>query len=378
MDPFTVGAIASAAGSVINGVLSNSAANDAQNRSIAAQRSLQSILLNGGAQMARTAKQAGLSPSFALGSASTPVASAVSPASHAYPDADIAGGISKAAQALLSKQQSKREEVATEREGVQLETDKEQKRLVAAEADKAEIEAQRMFQHDNQFVWSTTQGPITDPNTGEVIDDVDKWTQEHPGELPNFGPQQERSSYGAFLAQKEKENRNLELDDIRTKYLANDLQRKVHNLQLSDNEVLSAIASLPKFQQKEVVSRINDINSAINQRNFQNAVYKADEILRYVEANKSVMETDLQHVEKDSEEYLLLKKKLGDTNQMLHDVYNAKSNRERAIRVLKYFSAKGDNLIDMLGSAAGGAVGAYAGARVGKPQVPKIKGFSGR
>lgn len=377
MDPFTVGALVSAAGSVINGVLSNSAAKEAQNRSIAAQSSLQSVLMNGGAQMARTAKQAGLSPSFALGSASTPVASAVSPVSHPYPDADIAGGMSKAAKALLGKKQAKLEEVATDRAGVQLETDKEQKRLVAAEADKAEIEANRMAQHDHEFTWVTTS-TYNDPETGEPISDIDKWSHEHPGMLPNLEPHGEKSSYGAFLAKKEKENRNLELDDIRTKYLANDLQRKVHNLQLSDGEVLLSIASLPLYQQKEVVSRINDINSAINQRNYQNAVYKADEILRYFEANKVAMETELQGVEKDSEEYRLLSKKLGDTNQMLHDVYNANSNRERAIRVLKYFSAKGDNLIDMLGSAAGGAVGAYAGARVAKPKVPQIKGFSGR
>ena len=367
-------AIIAALGSLAGGTLNSLSAKSAQKRSIDAQRSLQNILMTGGAQQSRTAKQAGLSPAFSLGSSSVPVASTPSSPSGTFDFSNIGALLSNRELRSLQKQQAKREEVSTDREKVGLETEKENKRLVSAEADKAQLEAVRMAEHDKQFDWET-KSIYNDPNTGEPISDLDKWTQDHPGQLPNLEPHGEKSSYGAFLAKKEQENRNLELDDIRTKYLANDLQRKVHNLQLSDDEVLSAIASLPKFQQKEVVSRINDINSAINQRNYQNAVYKADEILRYVEANKSSMETELQGVEKDSQQYKLLSKKLGDTNEMLHDVYNAKSNRERAIRVLKYFASKGDNLIDMLGSAAGGAAGAYAGARVAKPKVPQIKGF---
>lgn len=71
--PAIVGALSSLAGSA----LSNKYASDAQERSITAQRALQNQLINGGSQMARTAKQAGLSPAFALGSASIPTAPAV-------------------------------------------------------------------------------------------------------------------------------------------------------------------------------------------------------------------------------------------------------------------------------------------------------------
>lgn len=74
--PAAIGALAALAGSVI----SNQFATQAQERSISAQRGLQNQLINGGALMARTAKQAGLSPAFSLGSASTPTAPAV--ASH--------------------------------------------------------------------------------------------------------------------------------------------------------------------------------------------------------------------------------------------------------------------------------------------------------
>lgn len=375
MDPLITGAALSAIGSLASGMLSNSAASGMQERSIAAQRSLQNLLLNSGGMQARSAKQAGLSPAFALGNSSVPTASAVSASSHPYPNIDISSALSALSRSKLEKAQQAREEVQLESDKTQVETAKETKRLVAAQADQAEIEAERMSQHDDQFKWTTTSTAGIDPNTGEPIEDLDKWAQDHPGELPEIGSVTERSSYGAFLAQKEKEDRNLQLDDIRIKYLKNDIERHVYNEQLKDDDIINAIAQLPKYQLDEVKKNIDNLNSAINQRNYQNAVFEADKILRYVEADKAYTEKQLKEVEKGSEEWKLLNEKLGNTNRMLRDVYYAKTAKERAARLASYFAAKGDGLLNALSGAAGAAAGAYGGARLARPSSVTVKGF---
>lgn len=170
-------ALIAAGASLAGGLLSNLAASNAQSRSIAAQRSLQNMLMTGGAQMARNAKQAGLSPAFSLGQSSTPAAS--SPASN-YANYDFSsmqnllGGIN---QRKLQKQQEK----VAKAEELKLTSDA---RIADEKAKQEQIITENMRTKQGEFTRQHTK--ITLPDGSLLYDDAaNEYLSNHPDFDPN-------------------------------------------------------------------------------------------------------------------------------------------------------------------------------------------------
>lgn len=263
--------IASAAASLISGLMSNQAAQNMQGRSMNFQRSMQGWLMNNsGAMQARSAKQAGLSPAFALGGSALPSASAPSGSAMPY-NLDIGmDALSKLTQSKLQKQQREREKIATQTEEANRDYAREQ-------ANQAEIETQRMRDHDKQFGIPVESSIYVDPDTQEEITDVDKWSAEHEGKIPELVKQRSVSSYGAFTGQQEILRWNQEIDDLATnrklnvtrreqamadKWLAS-LHGKVYKLQNASDLVINCLAHIGVAQYKNLLMDLRTKRSAI-------------------------------------------------------------------------------------------------------------------
>lgn len=263
--------IASAASSLLSGLMSNQAAQNMQGRAQSFQRSMQGWLMNNsGAMQARSAKQAGLSPAFALGGSALPSASAPSGSAMPY-NLDIGmDALSKLTQSKLQKQQEKRESVATE-------TEEAQRDLMREKANQEGIITNRMRTHDAQFASPTESHSYVDPDSGEPISDLEAWKNEHPGQLPELVTTRSSSSYGAFLGQQEIQRWNQELDDLATtrklnvtrreqamadKWLAS-LHGKVYKLQNASDLVINCLAHMGVAQYKNLLMDLRSKRSAI-------------------------------------------------------------------------------------------------------------------
>lgn len=264
-------AIAQGVASLLSGLMSNHAAKQMQQRSMDFQRSMQGWLMNNsGAMQARSAKQAGLSPAFALGGSALPSASAPSGSAMPY-NLDIGmEALSKLTQSKLAKQQREREKIATQTEEANRDYAREQ-------ANQAEIETQRMRDHDKQFGTPIETSVYIDPDTHEEITDIDKWSQEHPDMVAELVKQRSTSSYGAFTGQQEIQRWNQELDDLATtrklnvtrreqamadKWLAS-LHGKVYKLQNASDLVINCLAHMGVAQYKNLLMDLRSKRSAI-------------------------------------------------------------------------------------------------------------------
>lgn len=283
--------IAAGAASLISGLMSNQAAQNMQGRAQNFQRSMQGWLMNNaGAMSARSAKQAGLSPAFALGGSSIPSAS--SPSSSAMPyNIDIGmDALSKLTQSKLQKQQREREKVATETEEANRDYAREQ-------ANQAAIETQRMRDHDKQFGTPIEENVLLDPNTDEEIENLEEWQKNNPNLEPKLIVKRSPSSYGAFRGQQEIQRWNQEVDELATnrklnitrreqamadKWLAS-LNGKVYKLQNASDLVINCIANMQVATYKNLLMDLRSKRSAIALNAILGMLHKAE--TGYVEAN---------------------------------------------------------------------------------------------
>lgn len=227
-------ALIAAGATLAGGYLSNLAAQKAQSRSIAAQRSLQNMLMTGGAQMARNAKQAGLSPAFSLGQSSTPAAS--SPASN-YANYDFSsmqnllGGINQ-------RQLQKQQERVAKAEETKLIADA---RIADEKAKQEQIITENMRTKQGEFTRQHTK--ITLPDGSLLYDDA---AHEYLNSHPDFDPNKVEIVRGltegerqARQTMEENEILSLERGSREREITALDVERAARISNANYNKVLS-------------------------------------------------------------------------------------------------------------------------------------------
>lgn len=303
--PAVIGALAALAGSV----LSNKFASDSQERSITAQRGLQNQLLNGGAQMARTAKQSGLSPAFSLGSASTPTAPAV--ASNFSP-VDTSGFQSLLGGISQRKLQRQQEKVAKAQEDTQL----AQARIAQNEADKSDIDLKN---YRNQMrVFEDSEGTVDE--NGNVVVSANRELQ---------------GKYGEFVGNLEKQKMQYENSTYGLKILQNDWESKVYNGRINNPQILNAVTNMPLYEQDELIERINNFREDVKLKRTQEALNGCMSI--YYMLAGSLAQANTSFVQQNTAE-----NKAGSANELIENF---------SIKQLgKYLVSNGPQLIgDILG-----------------------------
>lgn len=247
-----------AAGSLLSGLLSNKAAQEAQQRSIAAQRGLQNMLLNSGGQIARSAKQAGLSPAFALGNSSVPAASAPASNFSPYDLSPAMSLIGSVAQRKLQKQQEKVAQAQEKETSANAE-------IAEEKAKQEKINTQNMQARSNEF---NRNNQYIDPYNGQIIEDVDAWTATHPGILPEVSVSvgnegrlqaiQQKEEYETLS--KEREGRLHEVDTQNVER-SNRMSQARYNQAISDarrnsRSIMHAIVNMPEKEYDSLVKKI--------------------------------------------------------------------------------------------------------------------------
>lgn len=226
--PAIVGALSSLVGSA----LSNKYASDAQERSITAQRGLQNMLINGGAQMARTAKQAGLSPAFALGSASTPTAPAVasnfSPVDTSGFQSLLGGYAQRRLQRMQEKEVKANSEIAEEKA--------KQERIITA----------KMQGESNAFNEPTN---YVDENGVTVV-----------GSSSNVILGAAEQGYQQGLLKKAEMDLQKKGFDVQS--IEYDIKEGVFNQQKENPQILSAMAQLPVEQLNQIKAHAKELFAA--------------------------------------------------------------------------------------------------------------------
>lgn len=262
VDPFTISALVAAGSSLIGGLMSNSSAQSAQERSIAAQRSMQQMLMNGGAQMARNAKQAGLSPAFALGQSSTPSASA--PASNFAPFDFSSLGDILSKRELMNLQKEQKEVAKAEKIKVSADA-----RIADEKAKQESIITENMRSKQGEFTRQHTK--ITLPDGSSLYDDA---ANEYLNSHPDFDPNNVEIVRGLTEGQRqarqtmeENEILSLERGSREREISALDVERAARISNANFNKVLSemrrnspaimrALASMPEKEYEMLERKI--------------------------------------------------------------------------------------------------------------------------
>lgn len=325
--------IAAGAASLLSGLMSNQAAQNMQGRAQNFQRSMQGWLMNNaGAMTVRSAKQAGLSPAFALGGSSIPTAS--SPSGSAMPyNLDIGmDALSKLTQSKLAKQQEKREEVATS-------TEEANRDYLREKANQEEIVTQRMRDHDKQFGTPIETSVYVDPDTQEEITDLDKWSAEHPDKVADLIKKRSPSSYGAFRGQQEIQRWNQEIDDLFTNRKLNvtrreqamadkwyaSLRGKVYKLQNASDLVIDCLANMEVAQYRNLLADLRSKRSAVALNGILGMLHMAEK--GYVEANTENVKSET-------------------TNNYLRNYVNAYESQDKVWSTMSYTKEQADKEIE--------------------------------
>lgn len=301
-------ALIGALGSLAGGMLSNAAAANAQDRSIAAQRSLQQMLMTGGAQMARTAKQAGLSPAFSLGQSSTPAASAPASNFANYDFSSFSNLLGSIAQRKLQKQQEKVAEAET--------------RKVSADAGIAEEK------HEQEKINTADMRA----NRGVFKEDIH--TLDENGE-PVVISSPYQGEKGAWYANLEKQKAEYESSDYRLKILQNDWSSKIYRGRDLRDDITQAVIEMPLLERNELVERINNFREDVNLKRTQEALNECMSIYYMLSGSLQSAQTGL--IKQETAE-----NKAGSTAE-LWDNFSLK-------QLGKYLTVHGSDLIKSIGS----------------------------
>lgn len=253
-------AIIGAAAALAQGGLNSLSAKSAQKRSIDAQRSLQNILMTGGAQQARSAKQAGLSPAFSLGSSSVPAASTPASPAGSFDFSNIGALLSNKELRSLQKQQQRREEAATK-------TEEANARSADTASKKSNLEYQQMLAGLDE----TKSIRVTDPDTGEVLtkEQIDAWKPEdHNGLMPNV----ETDLYALSRARARGEKSELETQEVerggrQREVSAQDIEREnrisqarfnkaIADARQNNRAIMQAVISMPEKEYEHMANLV--------------------------------------------------------------------------------------------------------------------------
>lgn len=260
-------ALIAAGATLAGGYLSNMAAQKAQSRSIAAQRSLQNMLMTGGAQMARNAKQAGLSPAFSLGQSSTPSAS--SPASN-YANFDFSsmqnllGGINLR---KLQREQERTQKAETQEKIANA-------HIAENESEKSDLELKVLKNKLRTF----------EPTISDLDEDG----------FPVVSANKEiTGSYGEFLGNLEKQKMEYENNTYKLRILQNDWESKVYRGRNLRDDILNAVVEMPKLERDELIERINNFREDVNLKRTQEALNQCMSIYYMLSGSLASAQTGL-------------------------------------------------------------------------------------
>lgn len=220
-------------------------ANEAQ-----AARDYNNWLLSNQTQMkVQDMRSAGLNPAFLNGSvlgstpspsvaASSSLPSGSAASSSAYQispvSVDLPGAIQTYSNFILSKAQARKDN---------------------AQAKALEIENKRKQREDQVYGSMYSSSSAIDPRTGEAIENINQWIQDNPDMLPEYVKLSSEGSKGTFQAHRDLNQFNKEVSDVRLDLLRNKLSETVANLQISDPQILLAIARMPR----ETLANIQEI-----------------------------------------------------------------------------------------------------------------------
>lgn len=289
-------ALIGALGALAVGGLSHLSAKSQQNRAIAAQRSLQSMLLNNaGAAMARNAKQAGLSPAFAMGSAGVPTAPSVAAPSANFDSSGFSSLLSGVNARKLQKEESKR---------VVAQTKTEQENAKVAE-EKAKQEAIITEQMQGKNSAANSYGAVyIDPTSKQVIEglgdsNISDWLKANPGVAMPL--RQEPVGYMGqlefdnWLAEYEAQNseRSSRQDSARTQMVINEARQSQAKFEkalsegsLSRSDVMDSILSMPVYERKSLIAQIEGQGLLNTWQDLQNKQARESSFGRLIDAIK--------------------------------------------------------------------------------------------
>lgn len=237
--------------------------------------------------MMQDAKDAGMSPSFAQGSilGASSSSPSVSPGSSVPYDYSLLGSAASDIAALL-----------------------QQKPVVEANARKlnADARAQELENSDkeqkNKTLGEFGLSIALDPDTKLRIDDVDVWSAEHPGKIPNYvqlNVKDTSDGYsGVFDALQALKRWDREISDIHANMLLNEMNNQIRTGQLQSQHVYDSLVNMPFYQAENLVKMTGKI---INESSF----VKSHEALLNVEKASRELEN---RIREDSNIYQYINK----------------------------------------------------------------------
>lgn len=137
----------------------------------------------------------------------------------------------------------------------------------------AQAKAQELLNADkeayNKEIGKSTSVSYTDSNN-VPINDLDKWTSEHPNEIPNqlvitqFGKD---GASGKFDASQVMKRWDKEVSDIDVGKLHNQLETMVTKGQISNPRVIQALQNMPYWTYKDLIQKVN--NAVVSRENMK-------------------------------------------------------------------------------------------------------------
>lgn len=267
IDPIVGGSLVTAGASIIGdllGISSSKSASELNHENavdiLNREQSYNNWLLGNQKQkMMQDAKDAGMSPAFAQGSilGASSSSPSVSPGSAVpYDFSGIKNAGSVIGDMLLNKpliQANARLANSKAREQELLNADKEER---------------------NKILGSSQKHITVDPRTRVPISNVDDWSLNHPGEIPEtvvISVPGSDGSEGRFNARQVQKRWSKELSDISVSMLVNDLQNKVTSGQIEDPDVVESLISMPYKNWSNLVAKTREVlaNTSYVKKNEQ-------------------------------------------------------------------------------------------------------------
>lgn len=255
-------ALIGALGALAAGGLSHLSAKSQQERTIQSQRSLQALLLsNSGAVQARNAKQAGLSPAFALGGSSVPTAPSVSSPSAQF---DASGFQSLLGGMNIRKLQ--KQQAATEAAQTKVQT--AEAKIAEEKVKQEELITRRMQGQSNAFSPTTV---TTDENGVTVTSPVDT------------------AQYGAYYqglseGQLQQAEIALKKHGFDVQSIEYQIKEGVLNKQKGDDKVLAALAKLPVVQLEQLRASASDLYASAREHDSSSILKNAQKVYTELES----------------------------------------------------------------------------------------------
>lgn len=291
VDPSIIAAGVSALGSLASNALNISGASKNLKKNVQANKSYQSWLMTQGpSQQMRGIKAAGISPALAgesgVGSQTMPSFSSQNP-----PPIDIAGSISGLLGAISqSKVNSQNVAVGKAQEDL-LKAEKKSKDI---QNQKDNIDLQNKKGRASEF---NTQTIIRDPISGDIITDVEKWSKQHPGLIPETEKYEEEGTEGRMEARLQKseyitqhEEQKARISDAEAKQIEAKaresearLKQAVADGQFNQKDVLQAIQRLPRSQYDQILKDIEYKGKLITWQDLNNERFRDSDFGKFVD-----------------------------------------------------------------------------------------------